>query len=591
MAGFVCVVGCGPHEVVGPVAEPVPYRLLTTVEHLNRASIVLTNRRPSLAEIDAVLADPAALEGIVRGYVETPEYLSTIADMHAEMYLLRDDIFLILPAQGALTGYDLQQIYDGYTNEPLELVKYIVSNNRPYTEIVTAQYMLTNDVVSKMYGLAYDENGPEWQVSAWSDYRAPAGLLSSAQMWRRWESDGSNFHRGRANVVASRFLCEDFDTRDLYVPGGIDIADEFEVANAVMVEPACVGCHQSLDGIAAYFWGYKQLIHRNAVGDAISSGCEWDWSDGSVPEYGPNNMPEHFCYPIKQYVVDEEIGWERWGLRPPLFYGQQAANMTEVGQIIAEDSRFASCTARQFFAYFNETDVMSVPIEESQRLQLLLESSDFNAKELTVQVVLSDAFRAWAPAAGSVDDGMAGLRAIRPEQYGDLVADLTGYRWVANTDTPGCDDPDLKYGPECWGNVDLPESDLFGYRSMMGGLDHLNITRPTHTMTPLKAIVVDQLASDAAAYVFDQDLGLPDRSQRKLFDRIEAGDLDEALVREQLAAIHSRVLGAPALADDHDVSISYELFTDVLSVNGGNVRGAWVVVLSALLEDPRMMFI
>lgn len=592
MIGWLAALGCGDDAAIDAIEETTGgYRMLTPVEHLNRASIVLQNKRPSTQDIDAVVADPTALEGIVRAYVQTPAFLDTIGDMHAEMYLMRYDTFHVLPALGELEGYNLQQIYDSYVNEPLKLVQHVVDNDLPYTEVVTAQYMMTNEIVAKMYGLAFDPNGPEWQVSEWSDYRARAGLLSSAQMWRRWESDGSNFHRGRANLVASRFLCEDFDSRDVYVPGGIDIADEFEVANAVMVQESCVACHQSLDGLAAYFWGYKQLIHRNAVGDAINAGCEWDWSNGAVPDYGPNNMPEHFCYPLKQYVVDEEAGWERWGLRPPLYYGQQADDMTDVGQLVAGDSRFASCTARQFYAWFLETDVMEVPVPDSQRLQAVLEGSGFNAKELAVQVVLSDAFRAYAPADPAQDDGMAGLRAIRPEQLGDVVEDLTGYTWTANTDSNNCDGGGQQYGNQCWGDVELPENDRWGFRSMMGGIDHLNITRPTHTMTPLKAIVADHLSSDAAAFVYDNDFAISDPWSRRLFRFVEADTVDEVAVRAQLAHLHKRVLGIPAGPQDTDVTTSYGLYQEILGINGGDRRGAWIVVLSALLEDPRMMYL
>jgi hypothetical protein len=126
---------------------------------------------------------------------------------------------------------------------------------------------------------------------------------------------------------------------------------------------------------------------------------------------------------------------------------------------------------------------------------------------------------------------------------------------------------------------------------MMGGIDHLNITRPTHTMTPLKAIVIDQLASDAAAWAWDTDMAVADPWSRRLFRFIEATTTDEPTVRAQIAHLHKRVLGIPAGADDADVTTSYELLQEILALNGGDLRGAWVVVLSALLEDPRMMFL
>ena len=199
---------------------------LSPEEHLVRASIALRGLRPTVAELDAVRADPAQLEVLVHQYVQSPEFGLTIKDMWAEILLLRNDTFLQLPALAELEGYNLNQIYQSTTNEPLELIARIVMDDRPFTDIVTAQSMYADDVVAKMYGVPYDFDSPEvWQETWWGDERPVAGILSSAQVWRRWESNGSNFHRGRANLVARELLCEDFDHRDILVAGGINIAD------------------------------------------------------------------------------------------------------------------------------------------------------------------------------------------------------------------------------------------------------------------------------------------------------------------------------------------------------------------------------
>ena len=502
--------------------------------------------RPSPEELDRVRADPEAIAEIVASYVESDAFGLTIRDMHAEIYLLRRDTFNILPALGELEGYDLQDIYRSQVEEPLRLVEHIVMNDRPYTEIVTADYMLTNDVVAKMYGLPYDFESPEeWQRSYWPDARPRAGLLSSAELLRRWESDGSNFNRGRANMVADKLLCEAFATRDITLPpGGIDIADEFAVSDAAENVEACAACHQSLDPLAAYFWGYMQLIHRNAVRDAIQGDCRpWDYSLGE-PEYGPNHVPEYFCYPIKQYSVFMENEWEYWKLRAPNYFGTPARDLSEVGVRIADDPRFANCAARQFFGYLAQVPPGEVPFERAAELQLAFEASGFDAKELARAVVLSDEFRAFATAeAQSPVDPVIGLKTVRPEQYARMVEDLTGYRWMALADRAAC--ADSINGTECWGPVDLSTTDLFGFLSMQGGIDAINITRPTHTLTPTKVLVVDQLARDAAMYAVSRDfeVAVP---QRRLLGLVEPSTTEEGAIREQLWSLHLRILGVEA---------------------------------------------
>lgn len=553
--------------------------------------MALRGIRPSIEELEQVESDPAALESIVDSYLDDEAFAATIRDMHAEIYLLRRDTYNILPAMGALQGYNLQDIYQAQIDEPEKLIEYIVMNDRPYTEIVTADYMLTDDVNAKMYGVPYDfDSGEEWQISAWPDERPRAGLLSSAEIFRRWESDGSNFHRGRANLVAAKMLCEDFDTRDIVVEGGIDIADEFAVAEAAMTEPSCIACHQTLDPLAAYFWGYMQLVHRNAVRDAIIGGCsDWDYSSGIDPLYGPNHVPEYFCYPIKQYSAFMEDEWEFWGLRPPSYFGVEARDLRDVGLLIADDPRFSQCAARQFYGYFAQVAPEEVPYEIAIELQEVLETSGFNAKALAKAAVMHDSFAAYASVVDeqTAADPVVSMKTTRPEQYARMVEDLTGYRWWSLAENPtGC--ANSSNGTECWGDVDLSISDLFGFRSMQGGIDAINITRPTHTITPTKLITIDILAHDAAKFAIDADWATTPEN-RRLMPLVEATTSDEPQVREQLAWLHLRILGEFVPVDHEDVTLSYQLWSEVHSARG-DTTSAWTVTIAALLQDPRVLF-
>ncbi|MEZ4235834.1 MAG: hypothetical protein R3F59_06665 [Myxococcota bacterium] len=112
--------------------------------------------------------------------------------------LLRNDTFNQLPALGPLQDATLEQIFRGTSERPLQFVAAVVEGDLPLTELVTADWMVTDAVTATIYGVPYDFDAGGWQVSAWPDDRPRAGLLSSAQVWRRWESDGSNFNRGPA---------------------------------------------------------------------------------------------------------------------------------------------------------------------------------------------------------------------------------------------------------------------------------------------------------------------------------------------------------------------------------------------------------
>ena len=210
-------------------------------------------------------------------------------------------------------------------------------------------------------------------------------------------------------MVADIFLCESFAHRDIIVDGGIDIADEAQVAEAVRTNSGCVSCHQSLDPLAASFWGYKKLIHRNFVAEAHDLGCEVDWSGGAQPEFGVSYLPEDYCYPIQQYNTADEDDWDEWGLRPPGYYGEPVADLAEVGRQIAGDPRFAQCLGRNTFAWMAQIDRDDVPWEVAVSLQDGLTRSDFSPKQLLKQIVLSDEFAA----AGRYDGAEHPLASMR----------------------------------------------------------------------------------------------------------------------------------------------------------------------------------
>jgi len=563
------------------VSDEGIYRVLDPVDRAIRISMSVRGVRPTAAELDTVRSDPDALEPLVDQWLDDPAFGLTARDMWAEILQLRNDTFNQLPALGLLQGEQLQDLYLGTVEEPLALVEHVYAGDLPLTELVTSDLVFANHVTATMYGLDYDESQGGWQQTHWADARPPAGLLSSAQVFRRWESDGSNFNRGRANMLADVFLCEAFSERDIVVEGGIDIADEQQVAFAVRTNEACVSCHQALDPLGAYFWGYKKLIHRNYVADSISYGCEFDWSNGNEPEFGTSYLPEDFCYPLRQYGPEDEDAWRDWDLRPPGFYGMDARDLTDVGQLVADDPRFATCMVRQAVGYLAQVEKHEVPRPLLDELTDALIASDFSPKALVKALVLSDAFAANGLADPTAEtDPLARMRVARPEQYARSVEALTGFRWTADPDLLNCNDPGnddvQRFGTQCWGQVDLSDSDVFGYRAMAGGIDGKVVTRPTRTFTPTRSLVYAQLAANAAGYVVERDLAAAPDARRLL----SLADDPTA----QLVALHGDILGENVEPTGPEVAADLALF-DVASTDAEG----WKLVLTAMLQDPRLL--
>jgi hypothetical protein len=533
---------------------------------------VLRGLRPTVDELAGV-DDVRAVADRVDAWVESPEFGLVIRDMHAEWWLVRNDLESPLPSRGPLTGTLKQRVLSSTQEAPLRFVEAVVADDLPYTALFDADWTLADPVVAAIYGLEYDPAGPEWQRTEWSDGRPRAGILSDSEIWRRHVSNGNNNHRARADFVARAFLCADFSSRDIPLEAGLDMSDEAAIAQAVREVPSCVACHQALDPLAAFFWGYKEQLRTGAVSKAYDQDCRYDWTREGEPARG-SYLPDHFCYPALFYEVEQEDGWVERDLRPPGFYGESAGDVRDLGQMLVRDPRFHQCTARRFAAWMTQSELDEVPDPWVRSLADGFVASGFDTKELVRSIALSEAF---AGVRAESDTFVAGVQLVRPEQYARTVEALTGFRWEISPDPIPC--------AGCWGTVDLGRQALHGFRSMLGGTDGFQVTRPSHTVTPSRLLAVRRFAAEAAGYAVDRDFATARLADRLLIT-VSAETVDEAAIRGELAGLYARVIGLPASSDDVDAY--WSLWSGTLD-RRGDTDSAWKLTLAALLQDPALL--
>jgi len=552
---------------------------LSPTDQALRVSMALRGLRPRAEEIEALHADPGTLSELVNTWLDSDEFGLTMRDLHAEQLLVRTDVIEQLPLRGPLEDDTTHVIHRDTSEAPLRLIEWIIAEDRPYTEIVTTDVMLKSAIMAEVYGLSFDPEGEDWQLGQWDDGRPLAGILSSSEIWRRYRSAGQNNNRSRADFIATALLCEPFSSRNIPTPTGIDLSDEQAVADAVNLNQACVGCHQSLDPLAAFLWGFQKQIKGRAVRNAYDDGCYWPLDDAdSLPQDG---IVEDMCYPVRSYIPEREDDWVPIGLRPPAYFGLPGDRIDDLGAYIADDPRFASCTARRFWSWFAQEPVEQVDDLLVDELTAHFVASNYDAKALARAVVMHERFLASHALEESAAPLAVGLLTVRPEQLQRSVADLTGFRWWADPD-PNRDDCDN----ECWGRVDLLVSDRYGFRAMTGGVDGINITRPTHTPTPTAHLARGRFAAEAAAVVVAHDLDALPEDRRLISD---PDGVEEAEVRAQLAELHLRISSEWVGPDSPEVDASYALWDGAHALHGEADR-AWVLVISALLQDARMVF-
>lgn len=547
---------------LAPLAPPGELILLSPEGHLQRIAVVLRGGRPTAAELAAVRADPAALSAIVDAYLAGPTFGEVVRDLWHEVLLLRvDQGRFILPALGPLAerGNEADFVRE-VSEEPLRLIEYVAVHDRPFGEIVTADYAIASDLAIRVWGAA-DAPGqapsppPGWRRVVWDSGQPMAGILSSGALWLRHPSNGSNYHRGQAEVIADALLCASFLDRDVPLFGDIDLADESAVKDALRTDPACVSCHQTLDPLASHLFGFTRVA-AGPVKRSYERGC------------GPR---PGLCYPLPEYRPEQAAGYRKRTGRDPNFFGLPSRDLASLGAQIADDPRFSMCVARRFYGYFMQVDLDRIPDRTAASLQAAFERSGMNARALVKAIVMSDDFRAVGARPGSAAAELVGQKTTRPEQLARLVADLTGFAWRAQKN-------------ERVGEVDLLGSDRFGYRGMAGGVEGYQVTEPSFAYNPTRMLVLQALAADAAAHVVAADLERPP-AERRLLGALR-GD-DEAAARATIVDLYARIVGESIDPRGAEADAALAL----IAAGDTRARGrGWALLVAGLLQDPRVAF-
>ena len=550
-----------------PEAPRADVAYLTDVQHLVRVSLDLRGARPTLAEIEAVenASDPQAkIREYAVKYMEDARFRERVKEIWNEGFLVRQDRpYFPGPPQllGLVTEDDFAR---SATQEPLELIAHVVANNRPFTEIVTAEYTVANETLAAYYDITRPtDKGRGWMESEYTDGRpVGAGILASTSFYTRWTTTDSNQNRGRANAWTRAVLCYDFFTRDIIVDTNINLADPNVVNNAVRTNPSCVGCHQSLDPLASHFFGY--FIPED-VGEGERS------------------------YPIKTYSADLENRWQQGTGRDPGYFGTYATdpNLATIGEQIAADPGFSSCAVKRFTSVLTGVSVKELDTDyhlaEIDRLHDWFLETDYDAKRLIEEIVMSPEYRIAGPnSTTSVElaDKLHGLKLLSPEALNRMLRDLTGNRKGDNPAGFGwkIEDP-LGY--------DLFENDIYGFRMMAGGYDGNFSTAPAHTVNATHILTLRMASADASGKMVDEEFS-KGRSNRRLLTEVDADTTSEAEIKEQIVVLNKLLYGEIVTVTHADVTDAYTLWTTVAARQ--DPAYAWKITLGAMLSDVRVAF-
>ena len=506
------------------------------IAQLFRASLDLRGVRPNLDEIDRLVEDPGEYEVLVEEFLEDPRFEARLINMYSEVFLTRADGYTVDAAGYGLSSERQYDFARSVGDETLRMFAHIVANELPYTEFVVGDWTMANELLAEIWPIEYPEDGEGWEVARYTDARPAAGVLATNSLWWRYMSTGANANRGKANAVSKILLCNDYLSKEIQFDRSVNLLDQDAINNALKTNPGCATCHNSLDPLASFLWGTYYVDYRS-----------------------PSDL--------KYYHPERENLWESYTDVEPAYYGQPGQGLDDLGQFIAADPRFIDCAVERVFTLLVQRDPTLDDTERLSRWRNDFVRNDLNVKAVFNAVAIDEVYRST-----ELSDGdHANRKMVTSDMLGSQVEDLTGFVFESN-------------------GVPVLETDSGGLRTLAGGIDGQNVTRPaTEPMTTL-VLVQERFAQAAANHVVAHDRDRPDEA--RLFHEIdfhETPGTGRAEMVKQVQSLHLRLFGHQVAADGPEVEANLELWEDLYEISLTKEE-AWAGLLTVLLRDPDFLF-
>lgn len=552
--------------------------MITPPRLLRRVTLSLVGRLPSVEEFAAVeqgglaAIDPI-LDSLMREdtfYTRLKEgfndiFLTVGIEDNAETLLSYDHFektrlwyqnydFSHLPeAERQRAGWKMADVYrDALLREPLELISYIVRNDRPFSELATADYIMVSPYTARGYGIFEELKGQFKNTEDPFEYlpaklhavtgrdgktqESPTGLyphagfLSMFHYLRRYPSTETNRNRLRARMFYQHFLGIDIMQLAPRSTDASAVAAKYEIPT--MQAPDCVVCHKTIDPVAGIFqdfnfegelgprkdgW-YTDMFQSGFEGEDMPTSERW-----RAPQWLAERAVKDARFPIAMVEHVNYILMGRKVLQPPediddpAFGGKRRAYL--------EQRKMIKDVAGQFTG------------------------SGFNLKAAFKAIVATDFYRA---------DGIATV-AQHPERQAELD-DIGVVRLV----TPEQMERKLEaiFGKR-WGRLDE------AYKILYGGIDSITVTERNAEPSGAMGAIQRIMANDVACLNVGRDFHRP-ASDRILFAGIEASvvpsdEESNRRIRETIVSLHHKLLGYQRAVDHPEVERTFQLFCGIIA--------------------------
>lgn len=550
---------------------------------LRKASLQLVSRLPGDDELALVAANGeegvrAALDGMMtedafydrlaemfNDLLLTDRYLTANGAPAEALKLMRvfPDAFWFGDPQTSDRTQDyfntLITTNDSVAREPLQLINFVVRNELPMTEILTADYLMVNPYSAKSYGVfdelafqdEYDEN--EWLPAQLNDLEfvnrrgkvielgdiPHAGLFTSLMFLNRYPTSDTNRNRGRSRVVYDLFLDVDILALEGERPDGeaVDISSPAPTLD----NDDCVVCHALLDPVASSFENWTEngfyISQLPWYDDMFQAG----FAGVDRPD---SEEPTSLQWLAAQMAVDPRFNDAMVRITYQGLVGREPLDLP------GDDS-----TAAEWDAYNAE----SAHLDE---LKTAFAADNQNLKTLIKDIVLSPYWRAESLEDESfaiIHQDTGATRLLSPEMLHRKIDALLGFEWRGMLD--------FYYITKNFDSQARLLDDSEYYQQIYGGIDSFVVTERLTDPNGLMVYVQERMANELACYAIPNDFLAP-ADERLLLPFVEPemqpiGLSNQNAIMQNIQYLHSHLLAEELEPGDPELQTTYELFTNV----------------------------
>ncbi len=535
--------------------------LLDNEQTVRKAGLALVGRLPTDEEFAQVSAgDDADVDAVLDNMMQEAAFLDRMKEIYNDLFLTNrylggDNATNLLDQDDypnnrwyddldpEVVSQDYIDAAQQYTNNsvaraPLELVAHLIENDRPFTEILTADYMMVNSYSAQVYGIEDVTFNDPTDPGEFVEGRIPgiphAGILTDPMWLNRFPTTATNRNRHRSRMVWQFFMATDIMKLADRPVDPTSIVEH----NPTMFNPQCNVCHANIDPIAGTF--------QNWDGEGRYRPPEEGW-------YAEMRRPG---------MSEEDI----------LPSGDYTSSLQWLGRQIADNELFALATVYTAYTALTGQEPLSPPSLElpdaefdARDAAFKAQDKDFQAiaktfiddghnfKSIVRALVKSKWFRAESATREQLklaDVGTA--RFLTPEMLDRKIEAVTGQRWVRGYDQRSY----LRSENE--------------YLIFYGGIDSDDVTQRITEPNGLMASIAVRMANEMSCRVVPREFTKA-AADRKLFPAVEmtyepadANGFEIAgavqAIKENIVHLHWHILGERLTVDDPEVERTYQLF-------------------------------